>query len=357
VPYFTKKYNLPGTSPGTLSSLRKMDASGVQIRLVDYARDHLQQKDGIKVYDCLPYLEKDTTTWLHVQGHPPEEVMRSLGEAFNLHALAMEDVINQGQRSKVDPFEDQLFVVLNLPSIGEDTVEVKQLSLFLSKNVLISFYEGDAALFQPILRRLQDPNSRHRSRGADYLFYSVVDIVIDQGFPLLESFGTRLEDLEEAILASDGKDTLEQIHVIKRELILLRRILWPQREAISQLLRDEHYLIEEGTRVFLRDCYDHTIQVMDLLETFREMSSSLMDVYLSSVSNRMNEVMRVLTVIATIFIPLTFLVGIYGMNFDPAVSPWSMPELSWRYGYVALWGIMLGIAGVMLYLFRRRGWL
>ncbi|MGB5570362.1 MAG: magnesium/cobalt transporter CorA, partial [Sedimenticolaceae bacterium] len=231
-----------------------------------------------------------------------------------------------------------------------------QVSFFLNESFLVSFYEGDFELFEPIVRRLQEKGSRLRSRGTDFLLYGLLDMTIDRGFPVLESFGQQLETLEEEILGANGGNTLERIHIVKRELILLRRMLWPQREVVNQLLRDDHALVHEGVRVYLRDCYDHTIQVMELLETYRDMSTSMLDIYLSSVSNRMNEVMRLLTVIATIFIPLTFIVGVYGMNFDRSAGPWNMPELSWPFGYLSVWLIMIAVAGLMLAFFRRRGW-
>jgi magnesium transporter len=291
-----------------------------------------------------------------VQGHPTEVALREIGEAFQFHSLALEDVLNTGQRPKVESFDDQLFIIMSLPLMVEDNVYIQQASFFLGKNFLISFCVGDFAPFQPIVKRLQDNGSRLRSRGADFLLYSLLDVVIDQGFPVLESFGLQLEYLEEQILDAVGRDTLEKIHTVKRELILLRRLLWPQREVINQLQRGEHALIKEDTLIYLRDCYDHTIQVMDLLETYRDMTSSMLDIYLSSVSNRMNDIMRVLTVIATIFIPLTFIVGVYGMNFDRNAGSWNMPELGWPFGYPLVWLVMIAIVVVMVQFFRRRGW-
>jgi magnesium transporter len=245
---------------------------------------------------------------------------------------------------------------MSLPLMDGELVRVQQASFFLGESFLVSFYEGDFGHFEPILRRLREKGSRLRSRGTDFLLYGLLDMTIDRGFPVLESFGGQLEALEEEILGMKGDNTLEKIHILKRELIQLRRMLWPQREVVNQLLRGDLALIHEDVLVYLRDCYDHTIQVMELLETYRDMTTSMLDIYLSSVSNRMNEVMRILTVIATIFIPLTFIVGVYGMNFDRAAGPWSMPELGWRFGYLGVWLTMIAIAGLMLAFFRRRGW-
>ncbi len=356
--FFTKRYHPPGTSPGTLiEKAPSTTAMPLQIHLIDYNADEITIRDNVDASDCRVYLQRKSMTWVHVQGQPTELALRELGESFQLHSLAMEDVLNSGQRPKVEPFDDQLFIVMSLPLMKADIVNVQQVSIFLNKNFLVSFYDGDFSLFQPIVKRLQDRGSRLRAKGVDFLLYGLLDLVIDQGFPVLEKFGLQLEELEEQILEVAGSVTLEKIHILKRELILLRRMLWPQREVINQLLRGDHKLIRDDTLVYLRDCYDHTIQVMDLLETYRDMTGSMLDIYLSSVSNRMNDIMRVLTVIATIFIPLTFIVGVYGMNFDRNAGPLSMPELGWPYGYLLVWLGMIVIAVLMLTFFRRRGWL
>lgn len=354
--FFTKRYHPPGTPPGTLVEVPATEVSKLRISLIDYSDAEFIMKEGIAATDCSPYLQRDTVTWVHVQGQPTEEALRELGDIFTLHALALEDVLNTGQRPKIEAFDDQLFIVMSMPMMNGELVDVQQVSIFLSDTFLISFCEGDFAPFPAIVKRLQDGGSRIRRRPVDFLLYSLLDVVIDRGFPVLENFGLQLEVLEEQILATAGGDTLEKIHTVKRELILLRRMLWPQREVINQLLRGDHVLVHEDTLIYLRDCYDHTIQVMDLLETYRDMTGSMLDIYLSSVSNRMNDIMRVLTVIATIFIPLTFIVGVYGMNFDRAASPWNMPELGWPFGYLLVWGVMLVVAVAMVLFFRRRGW-
>lgn len=354
--FFDKRYHPAGTSPGTLTRAIPADAAPLRIRLIDYDASEVSVHENVSASDCRPYLERDTVTWIHVEGHPTEEALRELGDSFELHTLALEDVHNTGQRPKVEPFAEQLFIVMSLPAMVGELVEVRQVSLFLHETFVISFCEGDFAAFQPIVNRLQDKGGRLRARGADFLLYGLLDMIIDQGYPVLENFGSQLEELEEQILEDADRETLQRIHTVKRDLILLRRMLWPQREVINQILRDDSALIRQGTIVYLRDCYDHTIQLMDLLETYREMSSSMLDIYLSSISNRMNDVMRVLTVIATIFIPLTFIVGIYGMNFDRNAGPWSMPELGQPYGYVIVWLVMIAIAALMIALFRRRKW-
>lgn len=354
--FFTKRYNPAGTPPGTLTAGAPSGAGEFTVRLIDYNAHQITELEDIDAAACEPYLGGETVTWVHVQGRPNETVLEEFGQVFELHPLALEDVLNTGQRPKIEPFPDQLFVVMSLPLMVGDVVEVRQASFFLGKNFLVSFCEGEFAPFEPIIKRLQYDAGRLRSRAADFLLYSLLDVVVDQGFPVLESFGSQLEDLEEQILVAGDEDTLVSIHTVKRELVLLRRMLWPQREVINQLLRDEHALVAAGTHIYLRDCYDHTIQVMDLLETYRDMTGSMLDIYLSSVSNRMNDVMRILTVIATVFIPLTFITGIYGMNFDRRAGPWSMPELGQPYGYVGVWLLMIVIVVAMIVFFRRQKW-
>lgn len=353
--YFDKRYHPPGTAPGTLRD----DVAGqhMQLRLVDYSPQHIQVHDNIQAADCAAYIQQDSVSWLHVSGQPNATVLAEIGQIFNLHVLALEDVLNSGQRPKLEPFADQLFIVMNMPVMREGMVSIEQISFFVGKGFLLSFCSANIEPFNMILKRLQDGASRIRTRGNDFLLYSLLDVVIDNGFPVLENFGIQLEDVEDNILEKASANTLETIHVLKRELILLRRTLWPQREVINQLLRDDHPLISDDSHVYLRDCYDHTIQIMDLLETYRDMTGSMLDVYLSSVSNRMNDVMRILTVISTIFIPLTFIVGVYGMNFDRNAGPLNMPELGWSFGYPLVMGGMLLISCGLLLLFRRKGWL
>lgn len=357
--YFDKRYHPPGTAPGSLQQHQTPTESDFRVRLVRYGKSAIDVTEGdefepelARVSDTQPLI------WLHVQGLPSADLLDRIGKHFSLHALALEDVHNSGQRPKVEEFDDHVFAILSLPRFEQREVEVHQASFFCARNCVLSFCEGPIDPFTPVLRRLQERAGRLRARGPDYLLYALIDTVIDQGFPVLEAFGLELEGLEDKIVGSAERDTLVHIHTLKRELILLRRMLWPQREVLNALLHEDRELISDETQVYLRDCYDHTIQVMDLLETYRDMSASMLDIYLSSISNRMNEIMRVLTVIATIFIPLTFIVGVYGMNFgNNGSSPWAMPELGWYYGYPLVWLLMLLIAAGMLAYFRRKRWL
>jgi magnesium transporter len=250
-----------------------------------------------------------------------------------------------------------LFVVLGVPELLGNGVRTAQLSLFLGEAWVVSFYSGRADPFAAVRERLRRNNSRLRRGGTDYLLYTLIDTAVDTFFPLMETLGERIEALETTVFDEPSREALDEIHQLKRELVLLRRMLWPQRDMLGSLLRDEFRLVGHETRLYLRDCHDHCVHALDLVESYREMASSLLEVYLSSLSNRLNDVMKVLTIIATLFIPLSFIVGLYGMNFDRGVSPWNMPELGMRYGYPGLLLFMLCVVAGMLYYFRRKHWL
>jgi len=351
-----KRYHPPGTPPGTLTRRERHKPTAPRTLLLDYDASRLEEIALATPAQCAEARERPSTTWIHVSGHPEVEQLRELGTALGLHPLALEDVLNTGQRPKCERFDGQLFVIVSLPVAAGGTIRTEQVSLFLSGNFIVSFHEGSFDTFEPVRKRLRDGVGNLRARKADALLYALLDLVIDHGFPVLEQLGEQIEALESEILRTAERENLKTLHRLKRGLLMLRRMLWPQREVLNALLTEQQSLISESTRIYLRDCYDHTIQIMDLLETYRDMTASMLDVYLSSVSNRLNETMRVLTVIATIFIPPTFLASVYGMNFDRAAGPWSMPELGSPYGYpVTLAVMMLSIVGLLLY-FRRKQW-
>ncbi len=357
--YFTKDYHPPGTSPGTLVARATGMAAPLIFHLIDYSDGHFTELQLDNAAACKEYLTHEATTWIHIPGQVQPELLRKLGTLFGLHPLALEDVLNTGQRPKIDEYDEQLFITLAVPIGNADNIQIEQLSLFLGSNYLISFYPGSDTLLEPIRKRLRNHGDRLQTQKADYLLYTVLELVVDMGFPLLEEFGDAIAAVQDQLVKAPNPSPLGQIHTTRRELLQLRRMIWPQREVINRLLHDDHPLIQHSTHIYLRDCYDHNIQIMDLLENYRDMASSMLDVYLSSVSNRLNDTMRVLTLIATIFMPLTFVAGVYGMNFgnNSAHSPWAMPELSWYYGYPMAWGIMISIAIVMLIFFKRKGWL
>src|SRR5690606_15045811 len=350
-----KVYHPPGTAPGTLVTA---EPSGtLSIRLIDYTTHEVVGRMLDDAAECRPYLARDSRTWIQVNGRPDADTLRALGAHFGLHELALEDVINLGQRPKVEIDEDQVFMILALPGYRDGVLELTQVSLFAGEGYVVSFCPLEEDPFEPIRKRLRASVNRLRTRGADYLLYALIDFVVDAAFPLIDEISERIEAIEDDLLENPDAETLAEIHAVRRDLLLLRRGLWPQRDAIHMLIREGSELIEERTQPYLRDCHDHSVQIMDLLESFRDMSSSLLDVYLSSISQRTNDIMRVLTLIATIFIPLTFIVGLYGMNFQHPTSPWAMPELHWYYGYPFVWAVMLTVVGGMLWYFKRKGWL
>lgn len=302
--------------------------------------------------------DKYNVLWVNVDGLGDANLISEMGRIFNLHRLALEDVVQVNQRPKVDIYEGYLFITLRMLYEHEGRVDAEQLSIFVGKNFLLTFQEGiPGDCLESIRERLRKVSTRLRSSSADFLAYSVIDAVVDGYFPFLEHLGERLESLENEVLLQPCKEVVRGIHDIKRDLLLIRRAVWPLREAINPLLREETPVITPETRVFLRDCYDHCIQVVDLVETYRELGSSLMDIYLSSLSNKMNEVMKVLTMITTIFVPLTFIAGVYGMNFNTEKSPLNMPELNAHYGYPVCLLVMALIAAVELWFFYTRGWI
>ncbi len=355
--YFTKRYHPPGTPPGTLVEHAVKKQTPLRIRLIDYNDREFVDMDLATVEDCQPYLSRSSITWIHFHGHVNPDILSEIGTLLSLHPLAMEDVLNAGQRPKIDEYDEHLFIALVLPLGLNENGSAEQVSLFVNENYVVSFHASEHDPFDPLRNRLHRRTGRIRTKRVDYLLYSILDLVIDQGFPVLEHFGERIEEIEEELLNSPNKNTLSKIHEVRRELFLVRRLLWPHREVLNHLLQGDRELVRDDTRIYFRDCYDHTIQIMDLVENYRDMTGSMLEVYLSSISHRLNEIMRVLTLIATIFIPLTFIVGIYGMNFGiNTASPWAMPELNWYYGYPTIWVIMIGVVGGMLIYFRKKNW-
>lgn len=342
-----------GLSPGTIVHVGEVKAERVKISLVDYDESSFQEREVSTIEECFPFKDKPTVTWINVDGLHEVEVVEALGKHFDLHPLVMEDIVHTGQRPKLEDYENTLFIVLKMLRYDEEKEQIdeEQVSLILGPTWVISFQEKEGDVFDPIRDRIRNGKGRIRKMGPDYLTYALLDAVVDNYFILLEKLGDRVEALGEEVVVHPGPKALKEIHELKQELLFLRKSVWPLREVISGMQRGESSLFEEHTLIYLRDVYDHTIQVIDTVETFRDMISGMLDIYLSSISNRMNEVMKVLTIIATIFIPLTFVAGIYGMNFL------HMPELKWRFGYFAVLGLMAAIAGTMLLYFKRKKWL
>jgi magnesium transporter len=287
-------------------------------------------------------------------GHGPS--LTAIGEVFDLHPLVVEDIANTYQRPKADTYEDHVFIVLRVP-YGGSSPDLEQIGMIVGPGLVLTFQERAGDCFEPVRERLRTGRVRLRGSGSDYLAYALIDAAIDSFFPILEHHGERLEDLEQAVLHASSPETLAEVQRAKRDLLRLRRSLWPYRELIGVLSREDTDAFGHETQVFLRDCHDHTVQLVELVEHYREIGAGLVDLHMSIVSNRMNEVMKTLTIIATIFIPLTFIAGVYGMNFDPAASPWNMPELSWYWGYPMAMGLMAAVGILTAVYFRRKGWL
>lgn len=294
--------------------------------------------------------------WVDVVGLGDASVVQRLGELFGLHKLELEDIISSHQRSKVEDYADHLYLVMR-ECTNDKELEQDQISLCVGRGWVVTFQGKAGDCYEPVRQRIRGAKGRITVSGSDHLAYAIIDAIIDSYFPALEHLGERLEELEDETTRSPSNATAEAIHDVKRDLLTIRRAVWPAREAVSSLMRDHHALISAETRIYLRDCYDHLIQMIDVIETYREIGSGLMDMYLASVSNRMNEVIKVLTVIATTFMPLSFIAGVYGMNFDRESSAWNMPELYWRFGYFFALGVMALTAGTMLTFFYRRGWI
>jgi magnesium transporter len=316
-----------------------------------YGLDHLEEQDVPAVGELKGLLQDDAVCWIDVQGLGDEEVLREFADLFSIHPLALEDVVNVPQRAKVERFDKHTLLITRMALLREQGIEPEQVSLFIGTNYVLTFQERAGDVFDPIRKRIRQGGPILRSSGPSYLAYALLDAVIDGYYPVLEVFGESLEALEDEIVSNPHPAILHEIHQAKRDLLAMRRGIWPQREAVNALIRDENPLIADTVRVYLRDCYDHCVQIMDGIETYRELAGGLMDVYLSSVGNRQNEVMKVLTIMASIFIPLTFMAGIYGMNFE------NMPELHAAWGYPFLLAAMAVVAVGMIVYFRRKGWL
>ena len=351
--FVKRRSNKAGLPPGTLVHIGEKKIAQAKITVIDYDEAQFQEKEVKTIEECLPFKDKPTVTWINIDGIHQVDIIEKLGKSFDLHPLLLEDIMQTEQRPKLEDFGDYIFIVLKMLHWNEkeNEVEAEQGSLILGSNFVISFQESPSDVFDPIRERMRNKKGRVRKMGADYLAYALIDAIVDNYFIIFEKLGEKIEGLEEELITNPTSETLQVIHSLKREMIFLRKSVWPLREVVSVLERGESPLILESTGIYLRDIYDHTIQVIDTVETFRDMISGMLDIYLSSISNRMNSVMKVLTIIATIFIPLTFIAGIYGMNFK------YMPELEWRWGYFAVLALVGVIVVSMVGYFKSKKWL
>jgi len=347
----SKKAGLP---PGTLVHIGEKRAGRPKLTLIDYDEANFQESEVRTAEECFPFQEKPTVTWINVEGVHEVEIVEKLGNCFGLHPLVLEDILNTDQRPKLEVYGDYIYIVLKMLYDGglNRPIEAEQVSLILGSNFVISFQEGkEGDVFDPVRERIRSGKGFIRKTGPDYLVYSLIDTIVDNYFLILERMGEKVELLEKELLAHPTTGTLQEIQKFKNGMTFVRRVVWPLREVVSGLGRKESPLIHETTEIYLRDVYDHIVQIMDTVEVYREMLSGMLDIYLSSVSNRLNSVMKVLTIIATIFMPLTFIAGIYGMNFK------YMPELGWRWGYPAVWLVVVIIGISMLICFKKKKWL
>ena len=342
-----------GLPPGSVVFVGDEKTGPVQFSVLDYTVDRLEEAKLQSVGDILPYRDSPTTTWINASGVHDEEVIRAIGDHFGLHPLIQEDIAHTGQRPKLESYDDHVYVVSKMlyHDDVEDHLRAEQVSFVLGGNYLLSFQEDPGDIFDPVRKRIREGRGHIRSRGPDYLTYALLDVIVDHYFVILEELGGRTEEIEDAVLDDPRPETQARINDLRRDLIFMRRMTWPVRELLSQLERLDSPLWSEETRPFVRDTYDHAVQVLDLVESLRDVVGGLTDLYMTSLSNRMNEIMKVLTIIGTIFIPLTFVAGIYGMNFE------YMPELTVWYGYPAVMAAMAAMAFALLLYFRRKEWI
>ncbi len=353
MPGATKKRSAKaGLPPGALVHIGEKHAEKAKITLCEYGESHFHQQEIVTLDGLLPPPDGADVVWIHIDGLQNIRLLEQMGTVFGLHPLILEDILNTDQRPKSEDHGDYLYIVLKFFHEAEGGGLIpEQVSIVFGPNWLISLQEKEGSLLDSVRERIRNEKGRLRKAGVDYLAHALLDTIVDSYFVILDKFGEKIENVEDALIGRPSPETLRAIQALKREIIFLRKSVWPLREMIGGLGRSDSPLIREPSVIYFRDVYDHAVQVIDTIETYRDMLSGMLDIYLSSISNRMNEIMKVLTIIATVFMPLTFLAGVYGMNFK------YMPELEWRWGYFALWGVMIVVAIFMLIYFRRKKWL
>jgi len=348
-----KSSKMRGLAPGELIHIGEKKTDKIKVTLIDYNEQNFQEKEITNIEECFPFKDIKTVTWINIDGLHDIGTIEKIGNCYDIHPLVLEDILNTDQRPKIEDFESYIFFVLKMLYLDEKTNEIhaEQVSLILGQNYVISFQESIGDVFDSIRNRIRNSKGRIRKMSNDYLAYCLIDAIVDNYFTILEKTGEKIESIEEKLISNPIPETLQTIYNLKRGIIFLRKSVWPLREVISGLQRSESKLINKTTNIYLRDVYDHTIQVIDSVETYRDMTSGMLDIYMSSVSNKMNEVMKVLTIFAAIFIPLTFIAGIYGMNFH------YMPELSIKWAYPVLWIVIIIVTISLLAFFKHKKWL
>lgn len=347
-----RKAKKAGLAPGTLIDVEQRSQKAV-ISIIDYDQSNVVEKAASTVEESFPFRDTETVTWINIEGIEVD-LIKKIDTHFGIHPLVLEDIVHTNQRPKLEEYDNYLYIVLQMIYFDKKTDDIlsEQVSIILGPNCVISVQEkvgGD--VFDPVRERIRNEKTKIRKSGADFLAYALIDAVVDNYFIILERLGEEIEELEEKLYTGSGSEIIHEMHKLKRDLIFMRKQVWPLRDVVNSILRGESKLIKHSTGIYFRDVYDHLIHTIDTVESFRDILSGMHDIHLSNISYKMNEVMKVLTIISTIFIPLTFIVGVYGMNFK------FMPELDWHWGYPALWIIMLGIALGMYMFFKRRNWL
>jgi len=354
MPGLFKRRGAAGAPPGTLVFNREKRTDTVSIHVMDYGTGFCNVTTPARIEDTFPLRDSDTVSWIDIEGLHDTELLAKFGEHFGLHALVLEDILNTHQRPKLEEYDDYFYVVARMLMAGKeasDPVHSEQVSFILGKHFLITFQEFPGDAFDPVRQRVEQGRGKSRRMGPDYLLYALLDALVDNYFVLLQSLADRIETVEQSIVGQPKRGDLDAVHRLRRELLYLRRNVWPLRDVVASLDRSDSSLVADDTGVYLRDLHDHVVQVMDAIENFRDVLMSLQDLYMSAISNRTNEIIRVLTIISTIFVPLTFLAGVYGMNFH------HFPELAWKWGYAAFWLTSLVLVFLLLGFLRRRGWL
>jgi magnesium transporter len=346
----SKKLGLP---PGTILHIGEQKVEKTIIEVIDFDKEKLQKVQMDSIKEIFKFKDTSTTSWINIVGLHETEIMQKIGQSFDFHPLVIEDILNTDQRPKIEFFDNYIFIIMKMIIYDTEkmTLNIEQVSIILGQNYVFTFQERRGDVFQPIRERLKNIKGRLRNNSHDYLTYALMDVIVDNYFVVLENISDDMEYLEESVTKSPDQSLIEQIYNIKRELLLLKKAIWPLRDIVNNLRNEETELIFAGTEIYFNDLSDHTIQLIEVTETYRDLASGLLDTYMSMVSHRMNEVMKVLTIIATIFIPLTFIAGIYGMNFEV------MPELKWKWGYFTVWGFMIVTFIGMLFYFRRKKWI
>jgi magnesium transporter len=345
----------PGAAPGTL--IVNPDAEQSEIHVVRYGPEAVDERQVTTIDEVKSLLGQHKVTWINVDGLGDIDLIRQIGELFDMHRLAIADVVNITQRPKTEDYGEALFVISRMPHMLDEGLWIEQVSSFLRGGVLVTFQEKGGDCWGPVRERIRQNRGLIRQEGADYLLYALLDSVTDSYFPILEHFGDAVEDLNDRIMEQPDPSEIRDMHSIRQDLITLRRAIWPLRDMFSALMREQRRFLGDTAAIYLRDCYDHAVQLLDLVETYREIAAISMELYVTATSNRLNEIMKVLTIISTIFIPLSFIASVYGMNFNAEKSPFNMPELDWQYGYPFVLGLMALIGFALLFWFWRRGWI